>query len=97
MALQKHQTPAQSQNSSARSYQSELLYRKASSPAPLQDNVHQRGKYGKKPPACLGYPNALLAKTDHVDKHNPESKTADQTKEATRENSKKSHVEGRCR
>lgn len=83
--------------SSARSHQSKLLYRKANSPASSQDNLHQRGKTGKKPPACLGYPNALLAKTDHINKHNPESKTADQSKEATRENSKKSHVGGRCR
>lgn len=84
---------------SACSHQSELPYRKASSPAPSQDNVHQPGKKQKKPPACLGYPNTQQAKRDHAD--NSESKTADQIKEVMGKSSKKvsqkRHVEGRCR
>lgn len=57
--------------------------------------MHQRCKNEKKSPACLVYPNAHLAITDHVDNHNSESKTADQIKEATGKNSKKRHVKGR--
>lgn len=72
---------------SACSHQSELLYRKGSSPAPSQDNVHQPGKNQKKPPACLGYPNIQLAEKDQA--YNSESKTADQIKEVTGKNSKK--------
>lgn len=54
--------------------------------------MHQRHKNDKKLPTCLGYPSALLAKTDHVDKHNSESKTEGQIKEAMGENNKKRHV-----